>query len=200
MAFKRALLTVMALGASAIAQSSSSYTDPDNGITFQGYTDPVHNVTYGLVFPPLSGNSNEFIGEILAPSSTGWIGIALSGSMIGDLLVVGWPNGQDFVGTTRFATSYSSPAVYSGPTLTNLKYALVNSTHWKWVFRCQNCTTWTNGSIPTDSSAALAWAFSSDPVADPSDPGTTFHEHTDFGFFGENYADAHSDNYDSYLS
>ena len=32
------------------------------------------------------------------------IGIALGGQMAGDLLVVAWPNGNDIVASTRFAT------------------------------------------------------------------------------------------------
>ncbi|KAH7926555.1 cytochrome domain of cellobiose dehydrogenase Hp3 Ph 7.5 [Leucogyrophana mollusca] len=197
--FLKYLVVSFIISGSVLGQSSSSYTDPDNGITFEGYTDPVHNVTYGLVFPPLSQKSTEFIGEIVATSDAKWIGLALSGSMLGDLLVVGWPNGNDIVSTTRFASTYGSPSPYAGPTVTNLASTTVNDTHWKWVFRCQNCTTWTNGSIPVSSEATLAWAYSNVAVAVPSDPNTSFKEHTDFGFFGENYADAHSDNYTSYL-
>jgi cellobiose dehydrogenase (acceptor) len=106
-----------------------------------------------------------------------WIGLALSGQMIGDLLLVAWPNGNNIVYSTRIATfvyiqillTHSltnftpsaitySPCAYpytpristsfllnlnsqfNGPTITNLPSTAVNSTHWKWVFHCQNCT------------------------------------------------------------
>lgn len=38
-----------------------------------------HQITHGYVFPPLSENSTEFIGEIVAPRSTGWAGASLTG-------------------------------------------------------------------------------------------------------------------------
>jgi cellobiose dehydrogenase (acceptor) len=87
----------------ALAQTSSSYTDTDNGITFQGLDEPVHGVTYGFVFPE-STTGDEFIGEIIAPVEAKWIGIALGGAMAGDLLLVSWPNGDSIVSSTRFTT------------------------------------------------------------------------------------------------
>lgn len=68
---------------------------------------------------------------------------------------------------------------YDGPVLTTLPSSHVNATHWKWVYRCQNCTSWANGGIDVTSGAALAWAYSSVGVDDPSDPQSTFQEHTD---------------------
>ncbi|THG94036.1 hypothetical protein EW026_g7350 [Hermanssonia centrifuga] len=60
---------------------------------------------------------------------------------------------------------------------------------------------WTGGgSIPVDGEGVLAWAFSSVGVDDPSDPESTFNEHTDFGFFGIDYSTAHNANYDAYLN
>ena len=99
--------TLKFLGIKALSQSSSSYTDPSNGITFQGYSDPVHGVTYGAVFPPLAtsgSNPTEFIGEIVAPLAAKWVGLALAGAMLQDLLLVAWPNGNSIVRSTRYAT------------------------------------------------------------------------------------------------
>ncbi|KAH7920130.1 hypothetical protein BV22DRAFT_823461 [Leucogyrophana mollusca] len=202
MVLSQLLLGVLALSGSVLAQSSSSYTDPDNGFVFQGYTEPVHNVTYGLVFPPLvtsGSNSTEFIGEIVATSDAKWIGLALGGAMAGDLLLVAWPNANSIVFSARYTTGYVLPTAYAGPTLTTLS-SVVNSTHWKWVFRCQNCTTWTGGGIDLGGGGALAWAYSDVAVDTPSDPQSTFEEHTDFGFFGETFSAAHNPNYQSYLS
>jgi cellobiose dehydrogenase (acceptor) len=89
-----------------LSQSASGYTDPTNGFQFTGLTDPVHNVTYGFVFPPLvssGAQSTEFIGEVVAPLSAAWIGVALGGAMNGDLLLVAWPNGNQIVSSTRWA-------------------------------------------------------------------------------------------------
>ena len=87
----------------ALAQTAAPYTDPDNGFVFDGITDPVHDVTYGFVLPA-ANTSTEFIGEIVAPIDAAWIGIAMGGAMIGDLLIVAWPNGNQIVASTRYAT------------------------------------------------------------------------------------------------
>ncbi|THH28872.1 hypothetical protein EUX98_g5306 [Antrodiella citrinella] len=199
----RALLALLPLVGSVLGQTAAGYTDPDNGWQFTGITDPVHDVTYGLIFPPLVSSgpqSTEFIGEFITPIAAEWLGFSMGGAMLDNLLLVAWPNGNDIIASTRYATDYVQPTEYDGPTITTLPSSLVNSTHWKWVFRCQNCTSWSGGGIDTTSGAALAWAFSSVGVDDPSDPESTFQEHTDFGFFGMDFSTAHNANYQSYLS
>uniref|UniRef100_UPI0012FE7E2C Cellobiose dehydrogenase n=1 Tax=Phanerodontia chrysosporium TaxID=2822231 RepID=UPI0012FE7E2C len=186
-------------------QSASQFTDPTTGFQFTGITDPVHDVTYGFVFPPLAtsgAQSTEFIGEVVAPIASKWIGIALGGAHNNDLLLVAWANGNQIVSSTRWATGYVQPTAYTGTaTLTTLPETTINSTHWKWVFRCQGCTEWNNGGgIDVTSQGVLAWAFSNVAVDDPSDPQSTFSEHTDFGFFGIDYSTAHSANYQNYLN
>ncbi|KIJ23153.1 iron reductase domain protein, partial [Sphaerobolus stellatus SS14] len=179
------------------------FTDTENGINFQAFTDPVHNVTYAAVFPPLvstGSNSTEFIGEIIAPIANQWVGLSIGGAMLNSLLLVAWPNANAIVSSARFATAYAQPTVYAGPTLTTLPSSHVNATHWKWVFRCQNCTTWQGGSVNLGETDAWAWAVSTVAVNNPSDPASTFNEHTDFGFWGENVMGAHNANYQSYLS
>ncbi len=90
-----------------LSQSASNFVDPVNGYQFTGITDPVHDVTYGFTFPPLAtsgSNPTEFIGEIVAPIAQKWIGVALGGAMLQDLLLVAWPNGNDIVSSTRIAS------------------------------------------------------------------------------------------------
>ncbi|KAL0958866.1 hypothetical protein HGRIS_014182 [Hohenbuehelia grisea] len=192
----RSSFSVLALVGSALAQTASTYIDTANGIHFTGVTEPVHGVTYGLVFPPLAtsgSNPNEFIGEIVAPIATRWAAFALGGAMLQNLLLVAWPNGGSIVRSPRFATGYVQPTPYTGPIITNLPSTTVNATHWKWVFRCQNCTSWSGGgSIPVDAGGVLAWAMSTTAVNTPADPNSDFAEHTDFGFFGINFANAHA--------
>ncbi|KAJ7768340.1 cellobiose dehydrogenase [Mycena metata] len=183
----------------ALAQVAAEFTDPDNGITFWGITDVVHSVTYGYVFPPLAtsgANPTEYIGTIVAPIVNQWAGFALSGSMIDSLLVAAWPNNGKFVFTTRYATTNVLPDVYPGPVITTLPSSHVNATHWKWVFRCQNCTTWNGaagpGSIDVNSASAVpAWCVSTIAVDNPADPGTSMVQHTDFGFYFFPFAEAH---------
>ncbi|KAI0795146.1 hypothetical protein C8Q75DRAFT_530992 [Abortiporus biennis] len=198
MFLRRSLLALLPLVGSVIGQTATQYTDPDNGFQFTGLTEPVHGVTYGLVFPP--NPTTEFIGEIVAPIAAKWIGFSLGGAMLQSLLLVAWPNNGQIVTSTRYTTTYDLPTEYDGPTLTTLPSSLVNSTHWKWVYRCQNCTTWQNGAMPLSSGAALAWAYSDVGVDDPSNPQSTFQEHTDFNFFGIDYTSATNTNYNNYLN
>ncbi|KAF9038951.1 hypothetical protein BDZ89DRAFT_945553 [Hymenopellis radicata] len=190
------MLPLVALGVAvlvtAVAGQGAQYIDPDNGITFWGITDAVHKVTYGYIFPPADSGSTEFIGEIVAPIDTAWAGVSPKGAMLQTILLVAWANGNSVVSSARFATDYVLPTAMSGPVLTNLPTTTVNATHWKWVYRCQNCTTWSTGSLNTNSSGAPAWVWSSAPVDDPSDPQSTFEEHTDFGFYGLDFSSAHT--------
>ncbi|KAJ8508326.1 hypothetical protein ONZ45_g9386 [Pleurotus djamor] len=199
-------LGLLSLVGSAFAQVAAPFVDPDTGIPFTGVTDVVHSVQYGFVFPPLAASgpqSTEFIGVVTAPIAARWIGVALGGAMLQNLLLLAWPNGNNVVTSTRYATAYDLPAPYAGPTITNLQHTVVNATHWKWVYRCQNCTTWgTGGSLPVSGGGVIAWAYSSNPVTAPANPNSAFDEHTDFGFFGISLADAHASqsDYDHWAS
>ncbi|KAJ7905042.1 cellobiose dehydrogenase [Mycena leptocephala] len=191
----RLSLGVLPFVGSALAQVAAQFTDPDNGITFWGITDAAHSVTYGYVFPPLAtsgANPTEYIGTIVSPLANQWSGFALSGSMIDSLLIAAWPNNGKIVFTTRYATTNVLPDVYPGPIITTMANSYVNATHWKWVFRCQNCTSWTGGSIDVSSQAAVpAWSASTIAVDNPADPGTTMVQHTDFGFYFFPFGEAH---------
>ncbi|PBK88946.1 cellobiose dehydrogenase [Armillaria gallica] len=176
----------------ARAQLGTQYVDPDNGITFYGLTDPVHGVTFGYVFPPLESGATEFIGEIVAPIATEWSGVSPGGATITNLLLVAWADGDEVVSSARWATDYVQPLAMEGPILTSLPSTKVNETHWKWVYRCENCTVWANGGLDTGSFGAPAWVYSDIPVDDPSDPESTFEEHTDFGFYGLDFSASHA--------
>ncbi|KAK7037807.1 substrate-specific activator of APC-dependent proteolysis [Paramarasmius palmivorus] len=188
----RAALSLLPFIGTCFAQSAAHYVDPDNGINFFGITDAVHQVTYGYIFPPSEAGSTEFIGEIVAPIDVKWAGVSPGGAMIRNLLLVAWANDGKIVRSNRYATDYTQPVAYEGPVITDLPSSSVNETHWKWVYRCENCTVWADGSINTDGSGAAAWVVSDVEVDDPSDPQSTFQEHTDFGFYGIDYSAAHA--------
>lgn len=96
-----------------------SYTDPGNSIVFQGYTDPVHNVTYGTVFPPLSADSTEFIGEFVVPVANQWVGISFGGAMADSLLLVAWPYENTIISSARWTECVSPPLLSFMLWLTN---------------------------------------------------------------------------------
>lgn len=87
-----------------VVSQSVSYTD--EGIPFNGLIEPTHNVTYGFVFPPTTetSESTEFIGEVIVPVVNKWVGLALGGQMVGDLLLVAWPNDDEIMFSPRWAT------------------------------------------------------------------------------------------------
>ncbi|THH08759.1 hypothetical protein EW145_g2494 [Phellinidium pouzarii] len=199
MVLSKRLLALASVAGAALAQSVSYI---DNGIPFEGLIEPIHNVTYGFVFPPTTATgaeTQEFIGELIVPVVNEWVGLALGGQMVDNLLLVAWPNGDDIMYSPRWATDYIQPLPYEGPTITTLS-STVNATHWKTIYRCQNCTTWTSGNFDTDGTPVFAWVISLTAVFDPSDVNTDFNEHDDFGFWGMFTDDAHSDDYESYLS
>lgn len=91
----------------ALAQVGAPYVDPDNGISFFGSTELGSNVRTGYVFPPSDSTgdlANEFIGEIVSPVGTAWVGLSPIGTMLQALLLVAWVNDGKIVSSVRFAT------------------------------------------------------------------------------------------------
>ncbi|KAE9399353.1 CBD9-like protein [Gymnopus androsaceus JB14] len=180
-------------------ERATKYVDPDNGITF--LASPIrlffgmslnsalrNRITHGYVFPPLSENSTEFIGEIVAPRSTGWAGASLTGGMTESLLLLTWLDGETIIGTNRFTTpcrEYNSPRPYAGPKITNLASSKVNATHWKWVYRCENCT----GNFPTAYNGVSSWVYSRYPMTHRMSMSTV-DKHDDHDFFAMNFGNA----------
>lgn len=58
-------------------------------------------MTVGLVLPPLTDPpEDEYIVQIVAPSSYGWTGVSAGGTMADSLLFTLWPyNGEIILGT-----------------------------------------------------------------------------------------------------
>lgn len=94
----RSSLQLLALAAGAYAQTAAVYTDDNSGISFSGYQDTT-GMLFGMALPETIGS--DFIGQIVVPTITGYGGISLTGSMVGSLLVVAWPNADDVVASVR---------------------------------------------------------------------------------------------------
>ncbi|KAF8596986.1 hypothetical protein BDV93DRAFT_527730 [Ceratobasidium sp. AG-I] len=194
----RLLLSLLPLACTVLSQQSVAWTDSLTGIPFQSYVDPVHGIRLSTAFPA-STTSTEFVGEIVAPISAKWVGWSLGGGMNRNLLLVAWPNGNAIVSSTRYSTGYTQPTVITGPTLTTITAgSSVNATHWKWLFRCQGCTTWTDGSLNTNGVQVFGWAYGGGVVT-PSNAASNFAEHDDFGQWGHATSSAHFSNYDDFL-
>jgi len=152
MLFKSTFLTLGAFVTAALAQTSES-CDSASGICFQQYYDQDLGITLGVAAPET--DSDEFIMQIMAPPTFGYTGVTLGESMMNNLMLVVWPNGNDVMISPRMASDYAnSPATYAGDvTITMLPDSMINSTIIKATFRCQGCTTWTGGSLDMDSSS-----------------------------------------------
>jgi len=194
-----------ALSVRAQDPTAAQWCDSQTKICFQRYYISDLDVGLGYIFPPLPSSGaapDDFIGIYTAPAGAGWIGNSLGGGMTNSLLIVGWMNGGTPVVSARRAGSYSLPATYAGPKLTVLGSSGVNSTHQRIVYRCQNCTTWSGGSIPlTSTSGIFGYAINAAIKPDtPSDPGSRFLQHTLAGQHGIDITKARTSQYSTYLS
>ena len=85
------LLTSALFALRAAAQTSTAFTDDKTGIKFQGLQhDSGFRLGYALPEKP----STDFIAQIQAPISNagGWAGLSMGQSMLGNPLIVAWPN------------------------------------------------------------------------------------------------------------
>ncbi|KAJ7180339.1 hypothetical protein C8R43DRAFT_871299, partial [Mycena crocata] len=136
-----------------LSQTPTEYVDSD--IDFTGITESVHGVTYGFVLPPANeSDSAEFIGQVIAPLENKWVGVALGGP--NSLMLVAWPNETTIFGSPRYVDSDYQAAPYDNANVSTIG-STVNETHWKWTYRCENCTSWPGGSLALHGSQPMTW-------------------------------------------
>lgn len=216
MKFGLALAGLLPFVGSALAQTSA-WCDPQNGLCFQalqkrnlldpGDTSKTYDLTIGVAFPT-STSSTEFIGEIVATRNVAYAGYDLGGAMANNLMLIVWPNGNNFVWSTRMASGYVMPVPYSGPTITQLSSSMMNSTHWKFVYRCQGCTSWTDttGTLRTMSTTnqvqgyGVCLSSAANCVVTPSSASSTIQQHIDFNMWGMDISSARTSQYNQYLT
>ncbi|CAJ2512839.1 Uu.00g009580.m01.CDS01 [Anthostomella pinea] len=140
--------------------------------------------TFGLAVP--KDITTDFIGQISASVTEGWVGVSLTGSMAGALLIAAYPNDDSVVSGLREASAYANPAVFDGDaTLTPIADGTyVNGTAFTYTFLCSNCIL-SDGRSFTASDAApiLGWAMSNTPIADPSSTSSVLNYHNKFGLY-----------------
>ena len=94
------LLLPSALATLSAAQSPAPYTDPKSGLTFNAFIEPATGYFFGIV-PPTNASSTDFVAVIGGKGTAGWSGVSLGGAMLGKLLIVAWPNGQNILSSFR---------------------------------------------------------------------------------------------------
>ncbi|EXL58346.1 hypothetical protein FOCG_01889 [Fusarium oxysporum f. sp. radicis-lycopersici 26381] len=170
--------------ASAQGLRSSAYTDPKTGIDFQRFVDDGYSL--GIAVPETLGK--DLIAQMVFPrEKEGWGGISFRGGMVGGLLFVAWPNGDDIVTSFRMANSYANPDVYTNTTVKATPIpdgTFINSTHVSYTFLCEGCVVEKTTSL-TGESPVVGYAWSSIDVDTPSDPESALSYHgAGFGQFG----------------
>lgn len=110
--------------------------------------------------------------------------------------------------TEHFLTSssgYSLPEPNTDVEYTYLKGTGVNETHYTLTVRCRGCSQWDSGSDEVTSllpngTTQFAYAFSEDPVVEPSSNTSAFEIHTYFGIWSHDLGAARSPDFDTWVS
>lgn len=110
--------------------------------------------------------------------------------MTNTLLLMAYPNGDDVLTSFKWATGYEMPVPYTGDAELTQIFSSINATHYKLVYRCQNCLAWdqdgTTGSVATSSAFMLTgWCLASTSPGNPDCPDdVTLVQHETQSIFG----------------
>lgn len=95
--------------------------------------------------------------------------------MTSRLLLTAWPSGTDVLTSFRWANGYVQPDLYKGNAKLTQISSTINSTHFKLLYRCENCLAWNQdgvaGSVSTSSGGIVfGWASALTPPTSASCP------------------------------
>ncbi|TAQ88464.1 hypothetical protein B7494_g3247, partial [Chlorociboria aeruginascens] len=163
-------------------------------------------ISIRIALPDVTEAPFDAILQIVADVSNQWVGMAWAGQMTYNPLVVGWPNGNSMVVSSRYATGYSLPSPYTDAYYIPLKGTGVNSTSWTLTLLCKNFSTYqdvnlNNATIdPTETSHQLAYSQSDEAVTTPSSNTSTFRVHDSTGTWYHNLAAARNSLFDTWVA
>lgn len=103
-----------------------------------------------------------------ATTSSGYCGISIGGGMPGRLLLTAWPSGTDVLTSFQWATGYVTPMPYTGNAKLTQISSAVNATHFRVIYRCENCLAWnqdgaTGGISTSGGGSVIGWAAGYSP-------------------------------------
>ncbi|KAI5807815.1 hypothetical protein DFH27DRAFT_607496 [Peziza echinospora] len=187
------LATVAVLASTVVGQlESTRYCSPETGICYSSYANDV-GITYRVALPTAS-NSSDALFQIVAPIDYGWAALSWDGHMAYNPLTVAWRDGDNVIVSSRMATYWIPPDPYDGAVYTFLKDTGVNETHWTLSARCQGCTRWEDLDGPVniegEAEKVMAYAYSANPVYEPSSNTSSFDVHDHFGHWTHDFAGA----------
>ncbi|KAJ6598826.1 hypothetical protein DFH09DRAFT_1356022 [Mycena vulgaris] len=189
------LLTTACIAGYVLSQTSTEYVDSE--IEFTGIVEVAHGVTYGFVLPQANATeTSEFIGQVISPLDNKWVGVALGGA--NSLMVVAWPNETTIFGSPRYVDSNYLDIPYDGANISTIG-TTVNETHWKWTYRCENCTVWPEGTLAVNGSQLMTWLVGFTEVETPDAENSTLSQYSDLGSWEQDLAAAQNANYSTFV-
>ncbi|KAE8442321.1 hypothetical protein EG329_003454 [Mollisiaceae sp. DMI_Dod_QoI] len=201
------LSCAVALASQVYGQTAVSKPSCDSvtKICFSSYTAPENGITFGVALPMNVSDPYDAIISITAPVSVTWAGFSWGGTMVFNPLTVAWPNGKSGIASARFAFGLGLPQGYDGAEHTLLKGTTTNSTHWTVVARCRGCTSWQGNDgneavLNGTGTTPLAWAQGDTAVQDPSNNASAFNVHKAYGKWTHDFNAARSPSFDSWVS
>ncbi|EOA88304.1 uncharacterized protein SETTUDRAFT_160751 [Exserohilum turcica Et28A] len=200
----RSLLLSSTLFALRALAQATPYTDDKTGIEFLGFHDPSG---YRLGYALPEGSAKDFIAQIQAPvtNGKGWAGLSMGQSMVGNPLVVAWPNDGKIISSIREATGYTNPAAKTGNMTIKAipDGTYVNDTAFSYTFLCSNCISSDplSGLVLADGTNVMGWAYSNKAMTDPTTPSAVLSYHdAGFGAFGLSASKAKNANFEKWAA
>ncbi|KIM26739.1 iron reductase domain protein [Serendipita vermifera MAFF 305830] len=198
MSLKLLVITILYAVTSALAQTHA-WCDPDTPRCFQAIESS--DLTIAAAFSN-STTATDFVGEIISPVSNKWVGVSLGSRMTNNLVVVVGPSSPTaFVASARMSSGFQPSMVYPIAKITQLSGSRTNATHWKYVFRCERCLSWTDftGTPHTVHPKSQVQAVTWGTTAQPSNPNFGFSIPDTKLLFALDVASARTANYSSYF-
>ncbi|KAH6628767.1 hypothetical protein F5144DRAFT_655390 [Chaetomium tenue] len=87
--------------------TTAKYCPGGTQICFSEFREPASGISYRIAIPEVSAAPFDVLLQIVAPvDKAGWAGVAWGGTMNGNPLTVGWPNGDGAVVSSRWSTQW----------------------------------------------------------------------------------------------
>lgn len=174
--------------------TASKWCSPTTQLCYNQYTTAGGSSFRIAISDDSVGPNYDIAVQLIAPRSSGWVGLSWGGSMSQSPLSVAWPNGQSVTLSSRWADSHSLPTVYNTATYTILSDTGSNGTHYTLSAICKGCSSWARGTgtrtLSPNGGVRLAWAQNTQAasVAQPASPASNFNYHQYHGYFDADLA------------
>jgi hypothetical protein len=146
--------------------------------------DPNDNITVSINVP--NDNSNSLFFHFTAPAGQEWAAFGLGGQMPNTLMFVTYASqdGNNVTVSPRIATAHVMPTHVSNVQVSVLNGSGIIDGTFVVNARCDNCRSWSGGSINVDSTnQPMIWAAGSLGTLDSDDLNAQIQKHEGYNFF-----------------